>query len=74
MLLYPRNQEAKDAINTLYPKGDVGRDFIIILRARRIISQGFNQLLAMDVTPEMKEKILSIEQELNDDANFIFEA
>lgn len=68
----PRTAETAKLIALVYPKDDViGRSLIITLRAKDIIGQCFRDILDMDITPEVRERIQAMEEELEADREFV---
>lgn len=71
-LEHVRTEKAAAAINRLCPKSDTeGRAMLICLRTGAIVGQGMEELLAMDITPEVRAKIIDIQNELKLDKDFV---
>jgi hypothetical protein len=70
MVNLPYGEEAKATIRKkFYTPED--RALITDLRSRVILFEGFRELLSMDLTPEVREKITSIKEQIEMDREFV---
>jgi len=69
-VLVNRTEQTAASIRLLDPDGEM-RAMIIALRADNIIVKWFKEILAMDLTPEVRDKLLSLRTELQADAKFV---